>query len=219
MLFWPFSHERFSWRVVSVVDPLFTVPILILVVIAALRNKPMLARLALAWVGIYLTAGALQHRSAVVMGGEIAASRGHKPIRLEVKPSFGNIVVWKTIYETQDRYYVDAVRVGVRPRVFAGESVLKLDTQRDLSWLDLTSQQAIDIERFRWFSGDFLAQDPIHPNRIIDVRYSLMPNEVRALWSIEIAPDALSTTHARFLTHRNGSRENLGKLWRMVVTE
>jgi inner membrane protein len=31
MLFWPFSEERFSWSIVSVVDPLFTVPILALV--------------------------------------------------------------------------------------------------------------------------------------------------------------------------------------------
>lgn len=216
MLFWPFSYERFSWSVVSVIDPLFTVPILVLVVIAGLRKKPMLARIALAWAGIYLTAGALQHRSALVMGGEIAASRGHKPIRLEVKPSFGNIVVWKTIYETKDRYYVDAVRVGVGPRVFAGESILKLDKSRDLPWLDLTTTQANDIERFRWFSDDFLAKDPKYPNRIIDVRYSLMPNEVNALWSIELAPDAPSTAHARFLTHRSSSRENLGRLWRMV---
>jgi len=216
MLFWPFSNERFSWSIVSIVDPLFTVPVVILVVLAGLRRKPVLARVALAWAGIYLTVGALQHHAAVSMGREIAASRGHTPIRLEVKPSFGNILVWKTIYETPDRFYVDAVRAGVLPRVFSGVSVPKLDHGRDLPWLDPASQQAQDIERFHWFSDGFVAVDPDYPNRIIDVRYSFVPNTVSALWSIELAPDAPPTSHARYRTHREHARESLGALWRMV---
>lgn len=217
MLFWPFSDARFSWSIVSVVDPLFTVPVLTLVVLAGLRRKPALARVALAWAGIYLTLGTLQHHAALDMGGEIAASRGHSPIRLEAKPSFGNILVFKTIYETSDRFYVDAVRAGIVPRTFPGTSVQKLVPSRDLPWLDPASQQAEDVERFRWFSQGFVAKDPEHPNRIIDVRYSFVPNDVSALWSIELAPEAPPTAHARYRTHREYARESLGKLWPMVV--
>ncbi len=216
MLFWPFSTERFSLSIISIVDPLFTVPILVLVILAGLRQKPVLARIALAWAGIYLTLGALQHHSALAMGREIAASRGHDPIRLQVKPSFGNMLVWKSIYETPDRFYVDAVRAGILPRVFAGTSVPKLDRGRDLPWLDPASQQARDIERFEWFSDGFVAEDPERPNRIIDVRYSFVPNTVSALWSIELAPDAPPSAHARYRTHREHARESLGNLWRMV---
>jgi len=216
MLFWPFSDERFSWSIVSIVDPLFTVPILVLVVLAGFRRKPVLARIALAWAGIYLSAGALQHHAALAMGREIATSRGHTPIRLEVKPSVGNILVWKTIYETPNRFYVDAVRAGVLPRVFSGFSLPKLVSDRDLPWLDPASQQARDIERFRWFSAGFVAEDPERPNRIIDVRYSFVPNTVSALWSIELAPDAPPTAHAHYRTHREHARESLGTLWLMV---
>ncbi len=216
MLFWPFSNERFSWSIVSIVDPLVTVPVVVLVVLAGLRRQPALARIALAWAGIYLAVGALQHHAALAMGGEIAASRGHAPIRLQVKPSFGNILVWKTIYETPDKFYVDAVRAGVLPRVFTGVSVPKLDRGRDLPWLDPASQQARDLERFGWFSDGFVAEDPEHPNRIIDVRYSFVPNDVSALWSIELAPEAPPTAHARYRTHREYARESLGRLWRMV---
>ncbi len=217
MLFWPFSDARFSWSIVSIVDPLFTLPIVLLIVMAGLRRKPALARLALAWAGLYLAAGALQHQAARTMAGEVAAARGHMPLRLEVKPSFANILVWKTIYETPDRFYVDAVRAGVLPTAFPGVSVPKLDPARDLPWLDPASQQAHDIERFRWFSDGFVAKDPEHPNRIIDVRYSFLPNNVSALWSIELAPDAPPTAHVRYRTHREHARESLGKLWRMVA--
>lgn len=216
MLFWPFSDARFSWSIVSIVDPLFTLPVVVLTVMAGLRRKPVLARLALAWAGLYLTAGALQHQAARTMAGEIAAARGHAPLRLEVKPSFANILVWKTIYETPERFHVDAVRPGVRPRVFAGVSVPKLDPARDLPWLDPASQQARDIERFRWFSDGFVAKDPDHPNRVIDIRYSFLPNDVNALWSIELAPEAPPTAHVRYRTHRDRAGESLGRLWRMV---
>ncbi len=216
MLFWPFSGERFSWSIISIVDPLFSVPILVLVVLAGFRRKPVLARIALIWAAVYLSLGFLQHQSALAMGREIAASRGHDPVRLQVKPSFGNILVWKTIYETPDRFYVDAVRPNIIPRVFAGRSVPKLDTARDLPWLDPASQQARDIERFSGFSKGFVAQDPDHPDRIIDVRYSFVPNTVSALWSIELAPDAPATAHARYRTHREHARESFGKLWGLV---
>mgnify|MGYP002623484681 CR=1 FL=1 len=217
MLLWPFSKERFSLSIVSIIDPLFTVPILVLVVLAGLRRKPALARIALVWAGLYLAAGALQHRAALAAGRDIAASRGHTPSRLEAKPSFGNILVWKTIYETPDGFYVDAVRAGILPHVFAGVSLPKLDTVRDLPWLDPTSQQARDVERFSRFSDGFVAEAPDRPNRIIDVRYSFVPNTVSALWSIELAPGAPPGTHVRYRTHREYARESLGRLWQMVA--
>ena len=216
MLLWPFSEQRFSLSIVSIVDPLFTIPILTLVVLAGIRRKPALARIALLWAALYLAAGAWQHQAARSMAGEIAAWRGHTPVRLEVKPSFGNILVWKTIYEAEGRFYVDAARASIRPNVFTGVSVAKLENRRDLPWLDTASQQARDIERFRRFSDGFVALDPAHRNRIIDVRYSFVPNEINALWSIEFAPGAPPTTHTRYRTHREQARENLGALWRMV---
>jgi len=216
MLFWPVSDERFSWSIVSVVDPLFTIPVAILVILSGVRRKPVLARVALGWAGVYLAVGALQHQAARSTGQELAASRGHDPIRLEVKPSFGNILVWKTIYETADRFYVDAARAGVSPRVFQGVSVPKLDQARDLPWLDPGSQQARDIARFRRASSGFVALDPGRPDRIIDVRYSFLPNTISALWSIELTRGAPPTVHVRYRTHREHARESFGALWRMV---
>ncbi|GIR70651.1 MAG: hypothetical protein CM15mP74_19020 [Halieaceae bacterium] len=41
------------------------------------------------------------------------------------------------------------------------------------------SQQAKDIERFRWFSDDWLALDDANPNLIVDMRYSQLPNDIK----------------------------------------
>ena len=217
MLLWPFSDERYALGIVSVVDPLFTLPIAVLVVLAGLRRRPVLARLALAWAVLYLTLGAVQHQAARATAAGIAAGRGHDPIRIAVKPTFGNIVLWRTVYETPGRFHVDGVRPGILRRVFPGTSIARLDGARDFPWLDPESQQARDIERFRRFSDGFVARDPDHPDRIIDVRYAFLPTSVRSLWSIELSPSAAADAHVRYRTHREQARDSLGELWHMIV--
>ncbi len=217
MLFWPFSEDRISWSFVPVIDPLFTVPFVCLCLASALRKTRIFAYAAMCWFFIYLSLGALQHNSAQAMAEHIAASRGHLPVRLEVKPSFANILVWKTIYEVDERFYVDAVRVGIAPRIYNGVSVSKLDLSQDLPWLEANTQQAEDIRRFRDFSKGFVALDPQAVNRIIDVRYSFLPNEIRPLWSLEVSPNCDSNAHAIYQTHRDNPKQDFKRLWRMLT--
>ncbi|MFT6285667.1 MAG: inner membrane protein [Alcanivorax sp.] len=219
MLFWPFSDVRIAWNIVSVIDPLITVPVLTLMLFATIRKSPLLARLALVWVLVYLSLGLMNRNRAMAVGEELALSRGHVSIRLEAKPSFANILIWKVIYETSDRYYVDAVRAGLSSTIYAGDSVEKLDIARDLPWLDMDSQQARDIERFRWFSNGYVARDPQNSYRVIDIRYSMLPNEVKALWSIELRPEASPTEHARYQAHRDARDEAVTVLWQMIKGE
>lgn len=216
MLFWPFSDTRIAWNTISIIDPLFTLPLLLAVVLAGRRGRPLFARLGLLWACAYMALGLWQRDAAAAMGYALAAERGHDLIRLEAKPSFANILVWKIVYETPERYYVDAVRASVAPRVFQGESVAKLDIPRDLPWLDRDSQQARDIERFRWFSNGYVARDPIFPNRVIDIRYSIIPNELAPLWSIELHPGAGSDAHADYIVHRDTGDNRVALLWRML---
>jgi inner membrane protein len=218
MLLWPFSEQRFAWNTISIIDPLFTLPLLAAVIAAALWRQPALARVGLAWGLAYMALGLAQRESAENMGYALAAERGHQPLRLEAKPSFANILVWKTVYETEDRYHVDAVRATLWPRVYPGESVLKLDLDRDMPWLDQGSQQARDIERFRWFSNGYIARDPIYANRVMDIRYSLLPNEIVPLWSIELRPEAHREDHALYKVHRDPSPDRARRLWEMLFS-
>ena len=219
MLFWPFSDVRIAWNTVSVIDPLFTLPVLLLVAFALLKRRPLFARLALVWALAYLSVGLWNRNNAMEVGETLAQSRGHVPLRLEAKPSFANILVWKIVYETSDRFYVDAVRVGFAQRVYPGDSVAKLDIARDLPWLDPDSQQARDVERFRWFSNGYIARDPRIANRVIDIRYSLLPNEVEALWSIELVPGVPADRHVRYTTHRDPGGDSVALLWAMMSGE
>lgn len=216
MLLWPFVDTRYSWSIISIIDPLFTLPLLLGVIMAAVRSDPRPARIGLVWALLYLGLGWAQHQGARGMAAELAATRGHAPVRVEIKPSFGNLVVWKSVYEADGNFYVDALRVSLAPRVYEGTSVAKLDIARDLPWLDKESQQARDVRRFDHFSDGFSALDPARPNRIIDVRYSFVPNEISALFSIDLNPDAAPGAHVEYRTHREQAREQFGRLWRLI---
>lgn len=216
-LLWPFSNHRFSWDIISVIDPLFTVPLLFFVVRAAFAQRPRYAWFGVLWISCYLLVAYIQHERAIAMGHQLAAQRDHEVIRLEAKPSFANIVVWKTLYETDKRFYVDAVKPGmVEPRVWSGESIQKLDVERDFPWLDHDSQQARDIRRFEHFSAGFVAVDPENENRIVDIRYSMLPQQVNALWGIELSRTADKEAHADYYTERNDGSQAAGRLWRML---
>ena len=215
-LLWPFSDVRIAWNNMSIIDPLFTLPILALVIIASIRKKRLVAVTAVAFALTYISFGLIQRDRAAALGTLLAEERGHQPVRLEAKPGFANLLVWKLVYETDDHFYVDAAHVGFSTRVYEGDSILKLDVERDFPWLDEASIQANDIKRFNWFSNNYLAIDPDTPNKVIDIRYSILPNTIDALWAITINREKQNEQHVGYVTNRQSSPEQLDIYWRML---
>ena len=158
----------------------------------------------------------MQHQRALSAAESIVNHRQHEPTRLEVKPGFANLLVWKALYEYEGRYYVDAVRVGFTPTYFPGESAAKFNPARDFPFLAPTSQQAKDIERFRWFSDDWLALDDLDPFLIVDMRYSQIPNEIKGLWGIKVSPDHPTDAHIRWTIQRTTSQTDLQRFWHQL---
>jgi len=187
--------------------------------LTAIRKKSLYCRIALIWAFFYISFGLVQRGTAIEMGRVIAANRGHEIIRIEAKPSFANIILWKIIYETRDRFYVDAVRTVLKPRIFIGTSVPKLDTESNFSWLNSNWQQMSDIKRFRWFSDGYLAVSPQHPDQIVDIRYSMVPNKIEALWSIKVKSDVSANTHVEYLTHRQNVLRSTKVLFAMLFED
>lgn len=218
-LFWPFSTVRVSFDIISIIDPLFTLPILLFIVFAARGKRRLWVNVAISWCVLYLMAGVTQHHRATEMSRQIALQRGHDIERLTVKPSFANLVVWKAVYEADDQFYA----LAVRPTLFnpakswKGQNVPKLNVERDLAWLAPNSQQAKDIARFQWFSNGYIAQDSHQPDRVVDMRYSLLPDKINGLWWIELSQTATLNEHVSFESARGGGRESAQTLWKMIT--
>ena len=215
-LFWPLSNMRVAWNNVSVVDPLFTLPLAACVVAGAIGRRRWPAWIGLGWALAYLLFGVVQGQRAEAAGERLAQARGHQPERLTARPGFANLLVWKIIYAHTGTYYVDAVRVGFDVAVCLGTQVRALHIARDVPWLPMHSQQARDIERFRWFSDDYIALDPNTANRIIDMRYSVVPNQITPLWGIDLNPNAALDSHARFTTDRRSTPQQMTAYWALL---
>ena len=201
-LFWPFSNERVTWNNISIVDPLFTIPVLILVVIAIKTKKKIFSFFSIGWIIFYLSLGFIQYERALLAAVELAQVRGHSPERLTLKPSFGNLILWKSIYQHKETFYVDAIRAAQSSSWCTGESIRVFDYQYHLPNLEKESQQKKDIERFRWFSQDYLGYDK-ERNIVTDVRYSMIPNQIAPMWGLKIDEQRGINDHAIWWTSRS----------------
>jgi len=216
LLFWPFSYQRVAWNTVSIVDPFFTLPLIGFVLLAVFRKRILYARLGFIYAVLFLSLGLVQKNRAEEVLETLAQQRNHVPERMLVKPSFANRHVWKMVYEYNGRYYVDAVKLLWQAEIFSGMSVKKLNVKQDFSWLDLNSQQAKDIERFRWFSNDFLALSSNDPNYIIDMRYSFLPNQIEAKWGIILSEKNNKQQHVSYKMHNRPNKETLNQFMDML---
>jgi inner membrane protein len=147
---------------------------------------------------------------------ELAANRGHAGAEIIAKPSFANLLVWKTYSEFDGRLYIDAVRTGLQSITFEGESLPQLSVARDFPWLRMDSTQWLDAERFLRFANGFVAVAPGHSNRIVDVRYSLVPNRGDGFWGLELDPDAGADANAAYVTMRTRTMAEGRELLRMI---
>lgn len=199
---WPLYDERLAWNIIAIIDPLFTLILLGAVVLALFRDSVWPARIGVGLAVLYLLLGLVQRERAAELVAELAAGRGHAVERLEVKPTLGNLVLWRSIYESGEHFYVDALRLGflAPARVYPGASIARFAPEH-LPGLDPDSRLSDDIARFTRFSNGFVALHPQRPIVLGDVRYALLPNSVVPLWGIELDLTQ-PNRHVAFLTFR-----------------
>ena len=158
--------------------------------------------LGITWSLAYLSLGLVQKHRALEIGEIIASSRGHVPKRLSVKPSFANLLLWKSIYEYGDYYYIDGIRITFNKKVCPGEHTEKLKLEKHLSNLTPESQLAKDIERFRKFSNGYLAVKN-EGRLVIDARYSMIPNKFEPLWGIIVDVGSNQNEYAQWWENKD----------------
>ena len=187
-LLWPFSDERIAWNIISIIDPVFTLILAFFVIFAVIRRSRAASRIGLLFAVLYLAFGLYQRERAEDVLRAVAEERGHAVERALVFPSIGNLVLWRAVYESGGKYYMNAVRVGLfsPPKIYEGGQIEKFDPERDLPDLDPESVLYRDVRRFEHFSDGYLAVYPDSSNAVGDMRYSLLPGGVKPLWGIVI---------------------------------
>lgn len=192
MLFWPFSEQRLAFNLMPIIDPVFTLILLFSVILGMRLSHRPVARIGLLLCACYIGVAFIQQQRALETAQLLGDERGHQPRGAIVKPTLGNLLLWRSVYMHEGRIYVDAVRVGMlaETRIYPGQSVPVFRPSEQRPSLDPGSVLAKDIRRFTRFSEGYVARDPGQPRVLGDIRYSMLPNSVRPLWGIMIDPGA-----------------------------
>ena len=219
-LLWPFNDDRTAWSIISIFDPIFSLVLVTAIVIGVLKYQPLATRVGIGCAAIYLLLGVIQQGRAESLVQLHAQERGHVIERLIVKPSIGNLLVWRCVYESEGKYYVDAVRVGLpnAASVFRGQVVQAFDLKRDLPHLTEALTAHHDIQRFDFFSDGFLAWHPERSNVLGDVRYAMLPTSIRPLWGIALNLDR-PDEHVKFVTFRTMSDAERKAFFDMLLNQ
>ena len=185
-LLWPSPH-RVAWDVISIIDPLFTLMLLVGLVWAVWSRSRAPAAVALTVCALYLGLGALRRERAMAAQERIAAARGHTPDRGAVFPAVGSNLVWRSLYRVGERLHADRIRVSwLGAAQWAGGSELQAVSEREMAGADVRVVAA--FRRFRWFAADWTVRAPADPSWIADARYSLRMDMYDPIWGIRFHP-------------------------------
>ena len=202
-LLWPFSEARIAWSIIAIIDPVFSLVLLIALILGFKYYKPGTARVGLGLAGAYLLLGLWQHQNALQVAQNLAAQRNHEVQQILVKPTLANLLLWRSVYLSGDTFYVDAIRVGLSSnRVYPGGSARRFTFERDLPDLPPDSVLALDIGRFLGLSDGFVIADPGRDKVLTDIRYSMLPTSTTPMWGIDLDV-ASASQHARFEIYRD----------------
>lgn len=216
-LYWPFSDTRVAWSNVAVIDPLYFLPALGLLMAAVIRRRRSFAWIGIGWILLYLGLGVVQRERAEAAGLALAGSRGLAPIRIEAKPSIFNNFLFRVVTETGDALHADAIRVGwfSGPIIYEGGSVPNPSREALFAALPEGSTARRDIERFAFFSNQWVYFVEGDPSIIGDFRYALLPDSTETLWTLRLDRES-PARHGRFVPERELEEDDLERFRRML---
>jgi inner membrane protein len=195
MLLWPFDDGRYAWDCMPIIDLIATLPVLVLALLAWKKAAPRLAVYGLVWFTSYALLGVWQHARAESALRQWFASQQVSPVRVAVKPTALNLLVWRCVWLDGDRWRTAAVRVApfAAPQLIIGEKRAAV-TPASPGLPAAGSPAAVIIADFSRFTQNWNSYTAEGSAVLIgDIRFGMLPTSARPLWSVRCEPTGPST--------------------------
>jgi inner membrane protein len=209
-LWWPFSEKREAWNCVAVVDPLITIPLLIILGLSLKYKKRVFNIVSWGLLTSYLLLGTFQKfrvkNFLLEQGVQLKEAK-----RYIIKPTLANNFIWRVVLEREQSLKFYGVRLGLfdKNRMYEGKEVVKVLEDDILELLAGNKKQLHDYKRFKLFTDNYLFWHG--KNQIADGRYSFLPYGEMPIWYVEFEPSN-HNTHSRYITDRRPSEEIRNRL-------
>lgn len=227
-LFLPFSSYRVAFNTISVADPLYTVPFLLLIVAVSFLRRHNELRRRLAWAGIVISTSYMllcvfhkyQVHHTLIKSLEAQEIEYN---RVMTSPTILNNILWYTLAETENGYYSGLYSL------WDEEKEIKLNfTPRNHALLKLDEKNPDDtINKLKWFSNNYycVTEPPGGGLQFNDMRFGKFDESSESNSYIFNFPINKNTAGSYELTQVNGGppprdREKaLKNLWRRLMGE
>ncbi|MFZ9886985.1 MAG: metal-dependent hydrolase [Myxococcota bacterium] len=185
----PLSDRRFALDGLSIIDPAYTLPLLLVVLAACRKSAGVFTRraalVALLLTTLYGFVGYLQSQRVIHKATEVLAAEGFVPVRVRALPTFMNVIAFRVIARNVD----GDVRVGYTtpaeevPLNFLASPAANSDHVETL----LATREG---QIFAWFTDGFLRAEVRSRGegqhvRLHDLRYGRLSAPLESLWGAE----------------------------------
>lgn len=224
----PFNDLRVQWCTVSVVDPVATVPFLLLLLIATRFRAGARMRSAINWMGLawfcaYLMVYTVWHKREVTRIFEASLqAKNIRYQRLYTNPTIFNNILWSGIAEGDTAYYFG--QYGFNDRKAFVDRISTIPKNHSLLGGIAPDDRALRF--LRWFSNGYYSVRPYRGDtlQVSDLRFGLMGDTLtgnnyvfpmllfkneKGAWDIKI--------NNRSKEHMEESKHSLSDLWKRVI--
>ena len=157
-LFAPFSNARIAWATISVADPLYTIPFLVCLIIAAFYNRTSKKRRVWNYLGIALSSFYLmftvvnkQYMNQVFEKAIVAQNIPAE--RYIIGPTILNNILWSGMVETEDAFYTGQYSWFDSKEI----DFVRIEKNHEL----IKNMEDPTIQELRWFSKDYFTISPL----------------------------------------------------------
>jgi len=174
----PFSNHRFSLNAISIVDPVYSVPLLISILIALFAKNDVFARI--------FNAGVLFLTTAYLFLGVAQYEKARERVLEEAQQNgwCGHFEVFTGLFSIFERRAVFYEKDHVHIAHFSNL------TKDKICWVTFKQEEldihSKDIQTFKWFSkGHILVKKDAHGYMLRDIRFGIDPHPIDGLWGSE----------------------------------
>lgn len=179
-LFAPFSDYRVAFNAISVVDPLYTLPFLICMLVVLFFKRTNSKRLKWTKAGIYISSFYLLFTLGNKFYIDSIFKKSFKKAgismdRFSAQPSIFNNILWYAVAETKDKYHLTFY--SLLDKSATANKIISIDKNHDL--IDMNAE---NLKTLAWFSNDYYRiskKEKIGTYKYTDLRYPMLnPNDI-----------------------------------------
>lgn len=187
MLLWPLSNNRFSWDIIAIVDPIFTIFLILGTFWSVIYRKPKGVLIGLLFAGLILVFNYVQHYRALNTVEDFIKKQKLTLTNIRVMPELASSIYWRVIAKYGSCLLIKEIYNPIYKQSSL-DAIAELPLLKDNFSEHLSLEQENDLAIFKWFSDNYVIIAQRAPLILGDGRYIRVDNPLYSLWGIKIDP-------------------------------